>query len=73
MSQTLNATFDGAVFKPDQPIELEPNTRVRITVESVSPAEKRSDSFLNVARSLNLEGPSDWSSRLDEYLYGEKD
>jgi len=22
-----------------------------------------------VARSLNLEGPRDWSSRLDEYLY----
>lgn len=70
MSQTLNATFDGAVFKPDQPIELEPNTRVRITIEATTPVEKEGSSFLRVARSLNLEGPPDWSSRLDDYLYG---
>lgn len=27
-------------------------------------------SFLRVARSLRLQGPADWSSRLDDYLYG---
>jgi len=27
-------------------------------------------SFLQVARSLRLQGPADWSSRLDDYLYG---
>lgn len=71
MSQTLDAIFDGSVFRPDQPIELEPNTRVRITIESTSTSQKEPESFLEVARSLNLEGPRDWSSRLDEYLYGE--
>lgn len=70
MSQTLDATFDGTVFRPDQPIELKPNTRVRITIEPASPSEERSESFLRVARSLNLDGPPDWSSRLDDYLYG---
>ena len=70
MSQTLNATFDGTVFRPDQPIELEPNTRVRITIEPASASDEGSESFLRVARSLNLDGPSDWSSRLDDYLYG---
>jgi predicted DNA-binding antitoxin AbrB/MazE fold protein len=70
MSQTLEAIFDGSVFRPDQPIELEPNTRVRITIERATASEKESESFLNVARSLNLDGPRDWSSRLDEYLYG---
>lgn len=70
MSQTLDATFDGSVFRPDQPIELEPNTRVRITIEPTSTSEGNSVSFLRVARSLNLDGPPDWSSRLDEYLYG---
>jgi hypothetical protein len=75
MSQTLDATFDGAVFRPDQPIELEPNTRVRITIEPATKSEEGSESFLRVARSLNLDGPPDWSSRLDDYLYGgdEKD
>lgn len=70
MSQTLNAVFDGRVFRPDQPIELEPNTRVRITIEPATTSDKEPVSFLEVAESLNLEGPPDWSSRLDEYLYG---
>ena len=70
MSQTLDATFDGSVFKPDQPIQLEPNTRVRITIETNPTAEQEAQSFLGVARSLKLEGPPDWSSRLDDYLYG---
>jgi hypothetical protein len=26
-------------------------------------------SFLRVARTLRLQGPADWSSRLDDYLY----
>ena len=70
MSQTLDAIFDGSVFRPDQPIELEPNTRVRITIEPTPTSEQHSESFLRVARSLNLEGPRDWSTRLDDYLYG---
>ncbi|HEX6649298.1 MAG TPA: antitoxin family protein [Pyrinomonadaceae bacterium] len=70
MSQILEAVFDGSVFRPDEPIQLEPNTRVRITVEPTTASEPKSESFLRVARSLNLEGPRDWSSRLDEYLYG---
>ncbi len=27
-------------------------------------------SFLHFARSLNLDGPEDWSARIDDYLYG---
>lgn len=70
MSQTLDATFDGNVFRPDQPIELEPNMRVRITIEPTPISEEKSESFLRVARSLNIDGPRDWSTRLDDYLYG---
>jgi len=72
MSKTLEAVFDGEVLRPDEPIELEPNTRVRLTIESVETPEKQPTSFLQTARSLNLEGPSDWSERLDEYLYGRR-
>jgi hypothetical protein len=28
---------------------------------------------LRTARSLNLEGPPDWASNLDKYLYDEED
>jgi len=72
MSQTLEATFDGEVLRPDEPIELEPNTRVRITIEPTSEAADESKSCLDTALSLKLEGPSDWSERLDDYLYGGK-
>lgn len=73
MSQTLDAIFDGNVFRPDGPIQLEPNTRVRLTIEPALTSAPESESFLRVARSLNLEGPPDWSTRLDEYLYGDTD
>lgn len=72
MDRTLGATFDGDVFRPDEPVGLRPNTRVRLTVESAEGPEREPRSFLRVARSLELEGPSDWSSRLDEYLYAPK-
>ena len=70
MSKTLEAVFDGEVLRPDEPIELEPNTRVRITIEPAEEPRAKSNSFLRTARSLNLQGPPDWSARLDDYLYG---
>jgi hypothetical protein len=29
-------------------------------------------SFLQTARSLDLQGPPDWASKLDDYLYGKE-
>jgi len=69
---TVYATFDGQVLRPDEPISLPANTRVRLLLEPAGPESVAEDSrsFLNAARSLDLEGPPDWSARLDEYLYG---
>jgi hypothetical protein len=73
MTKTLTAVFDGQVLRPDEPISLTPNTRVRITVEATDAARPAATSFLETAKSLNLDGPSDWSSRMDHYLYGDDD
>ena len=70
MTKTIEALYDGAVFHPSEPIPLEPNTRVWIVVETAPPPEEEAGSFLRVARSLNLDGPRDWSANLDSYLYG---
>ena len=71
MSTTLYAVFDGEVLRPDGPLPFAPNTRVRLTVEAdPEPAQRAPRSFLEVAEELNLDGPLDWSSRLDDYLYG---
>ena len=71
MVQTVEATFDGTVLRPDEPLPLVANTRVRLTVETLPVEAHRPRSFLKTARSLQLEGPADWSANLEEYLYGE--
>ena len=77
MTKTLKAIYDGEVLRPDEPLDLEPNTRIQITIETQDGETKdipsrNGKSFLDTARSLNLEGPPDWSDRLEEYLYGTK-
>jgi hypothetical protein len=69
MTKTLEATFDGEVLRLDEPLELEPNTRVRITIETRYKTKRKKRSFLQTAKSLNLQGPSDWSARFEDYLY----
>ncbi len=66
MTQTLEATFDGKVLRPDIPLKLRPHTRVRVTVETIK-AVKKKRSFLRTARALKLEGPRDWSTHIEDY------
>lgn len=84
MATTIEAFFDGDVLRPTQPLTLEPNTIVRITIETITvavenelpdtnepkPTSKRK-SFLETARSLNLDGPPDWSKNIDNHLYSQ--
>jgi predicted DNA-binding antitoxin AbrB/MazE fold protein len=72
MTKTLQAVFDGEVLRPEEPLDLEPNTRVRITIEADDGKRSPVRSFLQTARDLRLEGPTDWSSRIEDYLYGGK-
>jgi hypothetical protein len=69
MTQTMHATFDGQVLRPDETVELDANTRVWITIETADPPASKTASFLQTAQSLALEGPPDWSARLEYYLY----
>lgn len=73
MTQTIDAVYDGAVLRPDTALPLEPNTRVRVTVEVLPIAPPPPMSFLDTALSLKLEGPPDWATNLDKYLYGDAD
>jgi hypothetical protein len=70
MSQTLEATFDGQVFRPVEAVELKPDTRVELVVTIKVVPSTNPKSFLRTARSLNLKGPKDFSSHLDDYLNG---
>ena len=68
MVKTIEAVYDGKVLRPEGPLTLEPNTRVRITFETVEPTTDETASFLDTARSLNLDGPPDWATSLETYL-----
>ncbi len=73
MNITLDLVYDGKVFRPEGPVELRPDTRVRATIEAIGPAAPQPRSFLQTAQALGLDGPPDWSVRLEEHLYGEHD
>lgn len=64
MTKSIEAVFEGVAFRPDEPLELPPNTRVRLTIESL-PAPGEAVSFLRTARALKLTGPADWSSNVE--------
>ena len=66
MGKTLEALYDGSVLRPIEPLTLEPNTRVRIVIEIVPPTTDTPLSFLRTARSLNLDGPPDWSANVED-------
>jgi len=67
MTTTIEAVFDGEVLRPDQPLKLEPNTRVTLVVTTPDTSEQE-ESFLETAMSIHLEGPADWSENVDRYL-----
>jgi hypothetical protein len=71
MTTTINAVFDGQVLRLDQPLALAPNTHVRITIETIEQPLPQRTSFLQTARSLNLNAPADFATNVDAYMYGE--
>lgn len=68
MQQTLETTFDGKVFRPVGKVDLEPCRRVEIIVITNQATEEKLKSFLCTARSLKLQGTSDWSERINQVI-----
>lgn len=71
MLQELEAIFDGTALQLEVPLNLKAGTRVRIILESVLPDDEQPKTFLQTAKSLQLQGEPDWSEKIDQYLYGE--
>ncbi|MEM1043626.1 MAG: antitoxin family protein [Bacteroidota bacterium] len=69
---TIYATYDGAVLRPDEPLDLAEGERVRLTVEDPEPAPAEPYSAFRIMESLDLDGPPDWSENINEYVTGER-
>jgi hypothetical protein len=70
MTKTLHAIFDGEVLRPEEAVELKPNTSYTVIIKQEESLKSR-----NLWRVLSdlagkIEGPSDWSREHDHYLYG---
>jgi predicted DNA-binding antitoxin AbrB/MazE fold protein len=67
MTKTILATYDGSVLHPEENLEINPGSNVIITVKFDD--DIKVNSFFQTAKLLKLDGPSDWSERLEDYLY----
>ena len=77
MSKTIVAVFDGQVFRPVAPLDLEPNARYTITIVSAEPptreksAQKKEDAWDILERLAGtIDAPPDWSAEHDHYIHG---
>lgn len=50
MTQSIEAIFDGEVFRPIQKPDLSPNVKARLTVELEEEIKKRRERLLKIAR-----------------------
>lgn len=71
MSQTVTVVFDGAVVRPEQPLDLQADTRYIVTIGSVDEVGESPDAW-DVLDSLSgtIEAPHDWAMEHEHYLYG---
>ncbi len=70
MSKTLHVIFDGKVLRPEEPVDLTPNTHYVVTIEH---EEKLGiQNLWDVLGDLTgkVEGPENWSQEHNHYLYG---
>ncbi|MEO7659589.1 MAG: antitoxin AF2212-like protein [Pyrinomonadaceae bacterium] len=62
MTQSVEAIYDGLVFRPDKPLKIKPNTRVQIVITT---KEKSSGTVAEVASHLfgviDVDAPADVS------------
>lgn len=71
MVKVVEAVYDGKTLHPVEPLDLHPNTRVRLTIENIAGEPGRPQSFIETALAMELEGLADWSENLDKYCYGD--
>ncbi len=74
MEQTIHATYNGAVLVPENGVQLVAGKRYELTLRALD--EKKPATLVESAWDVlkratgTAEGPQDWASELDHYLYG---
>jgi predicted DNA-binding antitoxin AbrB/MazE fold protein len=58
MSKQIEAVYENGVLRPDEPLDLEPNTRVRVTIERTSGPHKTPGTLRELFGSVDLGYPT---------------
>jgi hypothetical protein len=73
MAQTVRARFDGEVLRPEQPVDLEPNTTYVVTIEREVSAEDGTEDEIYpltaIGRLATDMGVTDLSMRHSRYVH----
>lgn len=74
MSIKVRAVYDGNALQLREPLmeplDLAPGTEVWAIIESVDEPRVAAYSFFRTSRDMAIdEGPTDWSTKYEEYLY----
>ncbi len=73
MARTVYVVFDGDVLRPEEPLELAPNGRYRVTIEEAAAEGETGrepgilDDLLDLAQDFGI---PDLAAQHDHYLYG---
>lgn len=74
MGQTIMVVFDGEVFRPIEPVDLEPNQRYEVTIKDApiddAPVAPPRSIMRILERATDLGLPSDLAAQHDHYLHG---
>lgn len=71
MSRTITAVFDGETLRPLEPLDLEPNTEYRVTIEDPEPLlDEAAYPLAKFAKYAMDMGITDLAEQHDHYLYG---
>jgi hypothetical protein len=73
MSKAVTMFYDGQVFRPESPLDLEPNRRYTITLpDGPEPRPEKEEDAWDVLERLagTVDAPPDWSEEHDHYIHG---
>jgi predicted DNA-binding antitoxin AbrB/MazE fold protein len=74
MAKSIRAVFDGTVLRPEEPVDLKPNSRCVVTIEAEGEKQEKSEEEtypLSAIASLATDmGVDDLSTRHSWYAHG---
>ena len=68
-AREIEVTFDGQVFRPDEPLDLEPNRKYRVRIQPTDSKLEPNNSLVRILELARDLGLPDLAEQHDHYLY----